>query len=110
MDNLTITTTKTDSYELFKVAGAVNSYTYIEFENKIYEAIKTTNVVLDLSQVSNLSSSGLGVLMSANEEGEECGHKIYIMQPSEVVKMSIDSTGFSDMFNFIHSLDEIAKQ
>lgn len=110
MDNLTITSTKRDSYELLKVEGTVNSYTYVEFENKVYNAVKNTSLILDLSKVSNLSSSGLGVLMSANEEGEENGHKVYIMQPSEVVKMSIDSTGFSDMFNFIQSLDEVPKK
>lgn len=109
MENLTITSSKTDSYELLKVTGTVNSYTYVEFEKRIYSAVKNNDVVLDLSQVSNLSSSGLGVLMSANEDGEENGNNIYILKPSEVVKLAIDSTGFSDMFNFIHSVDEIKK-
>lgn len=107
MDNLKIIGTNSANLQLLKVSGAINSYTFSEFENKIFEAIKHSDVVLDLSAVSHLSSSGLGILMSATEEGEEMQHKIYILTPSNVVKLAIDSTGFSDMFNFIQSIDEV---
>lgn len=107
MDNLKIVGTNSAKLQLFHISGAINSYTFSEFETKIFEAIKISDVVLDMSAVSHLSSSGLGVLMSANEEGEEIGHKIYIMQPSNAVKLAIDFTGFSDMFNFIHSIEEV---
>ena len=87
--------------------GTINSYTYGDFEKKIYSAIKNSNVVLDLAKVTNMSSSGLGVLMSAYDDGQESGHSIFILNPSEVVRLAIDSTGFSDMFKVIHSIDEI---
>lgn len=107
MENLKIIGTNNANFQLLKVSGAINSYTFSEFESKIFEAIKHSNVVLDLSSVSHLSSSGLGVLMSATEEGETLQHKIYLLTPSNVVKLAIDSTGFSDMFNFIQSIDEV---
>ena len=107
MDNLKIVSTSNAKLQLLHISGAINSYTFSEFETKIFEAIKISDVVLDMSSVSHLSSSGLGVLMSANEEGEEIGHKVYIMQPSNAVKLAIDFTGFSEMFNFIHSLEEV---
>ena len=107
MDNLKIVGTNSAKLQLFHISGAINSYTFSEFETKIFEAIKISDVVLDMSAVSHLSSSGLGVLMSANEEGEEIGHKVYIMRPSNAVKLAIDFTGFSDMFNFIHSIEEV---
>ncbi len=107
MDNLIITETKAEPYTLLAVDGTINSYTYGDFENKIYAAIKEKNLVLDLSKVTNMSSSGLGVLMSAHDDGEENGNKIYILNPSDVVKMAIDSTGFSDMFTIIHSINDI---
>lgn len=107
MDTLKIISTNSAKLQLFKISGAINSYTFAEFEAKMFEAIKVSDVVLDMSTVSHLSSSGLGVLMSANEEGEEVGHKVYILQPSNAVKLAIDFTGFSDMFNFIHSIEEV---
>ena len=107
MENLKIIGTNNANFHLLKISGAIDSYTFTEFESKIFDAIKQSNVVLDLSQVSRLSSSGLGVLMSATEESESTGHKIYILKPSNAVKMAIDSTGFADMFNFIQSIDEL---
>lgn len=107
MDNLIINETSTERYLLLAVEGTINSYTYNEFEEKIYSAVKEKPVILDLSKVTNMSSSGLGVLMSAHDDGEENGHKIYILNPSEVAKMAIDSTGFSDMFKIIRSVDEV---
>ena len=107
MDNLIITEKLTDSYVLLTVSGSINSYTYHEFEKKIYGHIKDHSIVLDVSRVTNLSSSGLGILMAASEEGEDAGHKIYVFNPSEVVKLAIASTGFSEVFPIIHSLDEV---
>lgn len=107
MENLKIVGTNSANFQLLKISGAINSYTFSEFENKVFEAVKRSDVVLDLSSVSHLSSSGLGVLMSATEEGEAVEHKIYLLTPSNVVKLAIDSTGFSDMFNFIQSVDEV---
>ena len=107
MDNLKISSTNSAKLQLLHISGAINSYTFTEFETKIFDAIKKSDVVLDMSAVSHLSSSGLGVLMSANEEGEGLGHNIYIMQPSNAVKLAIDFTGFSEMFNFINSIDEV---
>lgn len=109
MEDLKIIGTNAADFQLLKISGAINSYTFTEFETKIFDAVKKSDVVLDLSAVSHLSSSGLGVLMSAREEGEEISHKIYILKPSNIVKMAIDSTGFSDMFLFINAIEDISK-
>ena len=107
MDNLTITEKITDSFVLLTVSGSINSYTYHEFEKKVYDLIKEHSIVLDMGRVTNLSSPGLGILMAASEDGAETGHKIYILNPSEVVKLAIASTGFSEVFPIIRSLDEV---
>ncbi|MEL3906843.1 MAG: STAS domain-containing protein [Treponema sp.] len=107
MDNLLITEKMTDSFVLLTISGSINSYTYHEFETKIYGLIKSHTLVLDLSRVTNLSSSGLGILMAASDDGEETGHKIYILNPSDVVKLAIDSTGFTEVFPIIHSLNDV---
>lgn len=107
MENLTIVEKRGPNYVLLEVAGTINSYTYTEFQVKVYSLIKETNLVLDLSRVTNLSSSGLGVLMSALDDGDAVGNKLYIMKPSEVVRLAIESTGFNDMFTVIYSLTEV---
>jgi anti-sigma B factor antagonist len=107
MEQLNITEKEGDTYIVLEIKGSINSYTYTEFQNKVYDLIKRTNLCLDLSNVTNLSSAGLGVLMTAEEDAEETQHKLYIMKPSEIVKMAIDSTGFGNMFTIIHSQHEI---
>lgn len=107
MDNLTITEKPSDGFILLILSGSINSYTYHEFESKMYSLIKEHSIVLDTARVTNLSSSGLGILMAASEEGAELGHNIYILNPSEVVKLAIASTGFSEVFPIIRSLDEV---
>jgi len=107
MDHLNITERKGDGYALLELVGAINSYTYTDFQARLYNLAKTTNLVLDMSRVSNLTSSGLGVLMSAVEDGEETGHRLYLMSPSEIVRLAIESTGFGEMFPLIHSVNEV---
>ncbi len=107
MENLIISKTSVKDALLLDVEGAINSYTYNEFEEQVYSAIKQDDVVLNLAKVTNMSSSGLGVLMSAYDDGEENGHNIFILNPSDIVRLAIDSTGFSDMFKIIRSLDEL---
>ncbi len=107
MDHLNLTERKGDRYVLLTVFGTVNSYTYTEFQERVYALVRGGNVVLDMSRVSNLSSTGLGVLMSAVEEGQERGTKLYVMNPSEIVRLAIESTGFPEMFAIINSVNEV---
>jgi anti-sigma B factor antagonist len=107
MENISIIEKSGSNYSLLEVAGTINSYTYTEFQTKVYSLVKVTNLVLDLSRVTNLSSSGLGVLMAAYDDVQEAGFKLYIMKPSEVVRLAIESTGFSELFTIIYSLTEV---
>ncbi|MDR2898022.1 MAG: STAS domain-containing protein [Spirochaetaceae bacterium] len=107
MEQISISVKRGPNYALLEVSGTINSYTYSDFQDKVYALIKETNVAIDMSQVTNLSSAGLGVLMAAYEDGEETDHKLYIMRPSQIVRMAVDSTGFADMFPVIHSLTEV---
>jgi anti-anti-sigma factor len=96
-----------DNHALLLIKGSVNSYTFSEFQAKVYDLIRKGNLCLDLSEVTNLSSAGLGVLMAALEDAERTNHKLYVLKPSEIVKMAIDSTGFPEMFTIIRSTHEI---
>ncbi len=107
MDHLNISDRREDRFTRLDVSGTVNSYTFGDFQEKIFTLIKTSDLVLDMSRVTNLSSSGLGVLMAAQEVGQESGHRLFILSPSEIVRLAIESTGFADLFPVIHSPGEI---
>ncbi len=107
MEQINIVEKQGDNFTLLEIKGSINSYTFTEFQNKVYQLIKETNLCLDMQAVTNLSSAGLGVLMTAVEDAQTYKHRLFIMKPSEIVKMAIDSTGFSDMFTTIRSAHEI---
>ncbi len=107
MEHISITEKSGPNYALLEVSGTINSYTCTEFQGKVYALIKETNLVLDLSRVTNISSSGLGVIMAAWDDGEVNGNKLYIMKPSEIVRLALESTGFSELFTLIYSLTEV---
>ncbi|MCX8029260.1 MAG: STAS domain-containing protein [Brevinematales bacterium] len=95
------------NYYVIKVKGSINSYTYDDFQKQLYESIEKKSVCIDLSEVDNLSSAGLGTIMYAIEKAEEKNFKVYILSPSPIVLEAINSTGFKSMFNIISSLSEI---
>lgn len=107
MDNLIINESQVSGCLLLTMEGVVNLYTSGDFEKKVYSATRDNNTILDLSKVTDISSSGLGILMSAHNDSEDNGHKMYILNPGKFVKKALDSTGFSDVFNIIHSIEEI---
>ena len=107
MEQLVINEKKGANYVLLEVSGVLNSYTYLDFQSKVFAIAKETNLVVDMSQITNLSSSGLGVLLAAYDDAEEVGNKIYIMRPSNIAQRSIESTGFADCFPIIFSLTEV---
>ncbi len=107
MEQLTIIEKTGANYILLEVQGNLNSYTYTDLQTKIVSSIKDAELILDLSHVRTISSSGLGSLLVGYEDGETYGHKLYIMNPSNIVKLAIESTGFADYFPVIHSLTEV---
>ncbi|AAC65207.1 STAS domain-containing protein [Treponema pallidum] len=107
MDNINIAKDVRPGCVLLTVTGAVSSYTYGEFESRVHGALKENHVVLDLSGVTAMSSSGLGVLISAYDEGLKYQRRLCILNPSESVRRAIELTGFSEMFTVIKSLDEL---
>ena len=45
--------------------------------------------------------------MATFNDGIECGRVFYIMNPSVEALNAINSTGFTDTFNIIHSVTEV---
>ena len=75
---------------------------------KIYRYIIDTNVVLDMSTVSSMDSSGLGIILAGINDAEKFDTKLFIMNPSEAARHALERTGFLDTFNIIHAVTEVS--
>ena len=76
-------------------------------DTKIFENIKSTNVVLDLSQVTTMDSTGMGMLFACFNKGLDTGFKLYLMNMSFAVINTVKETGFLEAFNVITSVTEV---
>lgn len=106
MEQLTVNRKEGANYSLFILSGALNAYTVANIQTKLYEAIEHQNVVLDLSLVIELDSSGIGMIMAAHNDAEEFNTKLYLMSLSNEVDKAILQTGFKDLFKIINSVTE----
>ena len=61
MDQVTLVEKKGANYVLLEVAGTINSYTFTDFQTKVYALVKDTNLVLDLSEITKIDSSGVDI-------------------------------------------------
>ncbi|WP_191016891.1 STAS domain-containing protein [Treponema zioleckii] len=107
MEQLQIKEKNGANYVLLELSGSLNSYNIGEFQTKVYENIQKRTMVLDLSQLASIDSTGVGVIMAGFNDGEEYGHKFYLMNPSPVARLALEETGFYEIFNFIHSVTEV---
>ena len=80
------------------VSGPINSFTFTDFQERIYKAVAQSDTVVDMESVTALSSAGIGVIMTAMEDAESSGHAFTIVNPSEIARLALDSTGFGDRF------------
>lgn len=108
MDQLTIREKVGVNYMLLELSGTMNSSTSVELQQKVYEYILDSNVVLDMEQVQVIDSTGIGLIISAHNDGDENNTKLFIMNPSEVSRIALGRTGFMDIFHIIHSVTEVS--
>ena len=107
MEQLAITEKRGANYILFELTGSCNSYTVGELQNKLFDEIKSMNVVLDMSQVTTIDSTGMGMLFAVFNEGLDSGFKLYLMNMSFSALNTVKETGFLEAFNVIHSVTEV---
>jgi len=107
MEQLKIQIKRGANYSLLELVGGIDSYNFTEFQQKAFSLIKEANLVIDLSEVTSIDSSGMSVIFGTHIDGEEKGHVLYLMHPSAGVQKAIDATGFSDTLQIIHSITEV---
>ena len=110
MDQLQIKEKVGVNYMLLELSGAINSYTDVELQQKVFQYIIDSNVVLDTENVTQVDSSAIGIIIAGHNDGDEYGTKLFIMNPSETVRRALERTGFLDLFHIIHSVTEVTDE
>jgi len=87
---------------LIKPVGRIDPITVEVFDKAIEDAIKSGkyNIIIDCSELSYISSAGLGVLIGYIEEVREKGGDIVICCTSSEVYEIFDLLGFTKIYKF----------
>jgi anti-sigma B factor antagonist len=80
------------------VEGDVDVHTADEFRRVIAESETSTPLTINLSQVSFMDSTGLGVLIGALTRSRETGSRLILEALSPRVDRLLSLTGIADQF------------
>jgi anti-sigma B factor antagonist len=93
-----------------RAGGELDSRTVHGFDEAVTEAASlATHVVIDLSQVTFVDSSGLGALIVARKAARERGGSVSLVSPPAVVRRLLGSTQLHDVFAIHDSMAEAIK-
>jgi len=101
-----------DGAALLAVSGYLDAHTFEEME-KVMERLFDANIykiIVDLSQLSYISSAGAGVFISKVGQATENGGNIVFLRPSEPVMEVFDLLGLTQIFPIVYSEQEALAQ
>jgi anti-sigma B factor antagonist len=88
------------STRVVRVSGEIDILSAPDLREALLPAFDAaSSVVLDLSGVSFLGSSGLAVLVEARDQAERSRHQLRLVRPSRVVSRALEATGLLELFD-----------
>ncbi|OGO17084.1 MAG: hypothetical protein A2Z14_09335 [Chloroflexi bacterium RBG_16_48_8] len=95
-----ITTKEYRRVAVVSVSGRIDTLTSTQFEETINELIEKGhfNLVMDLSEVDFLSSSGLRILVTSRKKVREKGGDVVMANPSQRASDSVEIAGLDKLF------------
>lgn len=98
-----------DERAVITVSGEVDVYTAPTLREHILNALNdgVSTIVVDLSSVSFMDSTGLGVLVGGLKRLRQTGGSLHVVCDSEPVLKIFRVTGLMDVFNVVPTLDEV---
>lgn len=89
------------------VGGDIDTDSIHRFDVTVTEAVgRARHVIIDLSQVTFVDSSGLGALIVARKSARQGGGSMSLVSPPAVVRRLLGSTQLHDVFAIYDSVDE----
>jgi anti-sigma B factor antagonist len=90
------------------VAGEIDVYTSPVLQERLVEVLRdgSPSIILDLSKVTFLDSTGLGVLITALKRCRSAGGDLVLVTAQPNVLKVLEITGLNDVFQIYDSVDD----
>ena len=107
--SIDINVEKKEKYSIVKVSGKVDATTSGELENTLVDIIENqeSKIVLDLNDVTYISSAGLRVLVVITKQLLNSGY--FFCSISDNVKEIVQMAGFHTFMNIFDDIDAAIK-
>ncbi|WEG12523.1 STAS domain-containing protein [Pullulanibacillus sp. KACC 23026] len=102
--NLTIQSKSEDGKEILIINGEVDAFTAIRLKTALLELTEkeANKVVLDMSQVSYMDSTGIGVIIAGYKSAKKNQGSLIVKGLTSRVKRLFDITGLSEIVEVQH--------
>jgi anti-anti-sigma factor len=101
-ESFTLETSDEGSTHVVHTSGEIDILSAPALRAALLPALETAEkVVLDLSEVSFLGSSGLAVLVEARDHAQRSGHHLRLICSSRIVLRALEATGLRDLFDVV---------
>ena len=105
VESFGVQTGEQGSTRVVRVSGEIDILSAPALRDALLPALESApSVVVDLSEVSFLGSSGLAVLVEAREQAQRDGHELRLVRPSRIVTRALEATGLLGLFEITDDL------
>jgi len=96
-----------DAY-IVAVRGEIDLFTAPEFQQRIAAPIEdgATRVIVDLTEVTFIDSSSLGVLIGAHRRLKQRNGSLVVVCDNDAIVKTFKITGLDGVFTLVRSLDD----
>lgn len=104
--NIVINKSSHATFDTISLEGDLTITSIIHVTSILSKHISSTrpkDLVLELSKISYMDSSGLRTIVNVNKQLEEKKHKLFIMQPSESVLNILEETNLNNVVEIIEN-------
>ena len=105
---MNITITKESDISILSITGSLDTNTSKGAEDQMNKLIEEGRIklLIDLSNLDYISSSGLRILLSTSKKLKSIGGQMRISGLNETVNEVFEISGFTMIFNVFKTLDE----
>ena len=107
MDELSIKSERNGNTDVIIVSGRVDSVTAGTLDEELEKLVRSDNrIVLDMKDVSYLSSAGVRSIVRAAQSAEKSGGALKLARIPNQVMQVLENVGLMQMFQSYPSVDE----
>jgi anti-anti-sigma factor len=96
-------------FQRVQVAGCLDSHTVVGFEKSLHNVLDegASRLVIDLSELTYISSAGISALMSLTHRLRRSGGELVMLKPTEKVFRVFRTLGFTSIFKIVDDENEV---